>query len=265
MEMSLDQRLQIDVELSYRLREPCPLLLQIEPANTHGQKVLKSNLNFRQGRKMSRVAAEDEIGHRTWVFVDQMFEIGCRFDVVIIRKAPVWEALSQTPLNDLPAPVVKYLLASRYCPLQDIDELITDLGADGPVGEFIQAASNWVRYALTYRPGSSDGNTTSQDAMRNRCGVCRDYAHVMIALCRAAMIPARYVSLYSPDVAPMDFHAAVQVYLDQQWHFIDPTGMASPERSAIIGVGRDANDVAFLTSFAEAEFIHQLVGVEVHP
>lgn len=263
MDMSQQPSLQIGVEMSYRLREPCPLLLQIDPANTHGQNVLANQTDYRQGKQKSQVAAEDDIGHRTWLFVENMFEIECRFDVAVIRKPPAWADLARTPLHDLPAPAVKYLLASRYCPLQDLDKLISNLGAAGPVGAFVEAASNWVRSELSYKPGSSDGNTTAEDAMRDRCGVCRDYAHVMIALCRAAMIPTRYVSLYSPDVAPMDFHAAVQVYLDGEWHLMDPTGMAVPERSAIIGVGRDANDVSFLTSFAEADFVHQHVTVEL--
>ena len=91
--------------------------------------------------------------------------------------------------------------------------------------------------------------------------MCRDYAHVLIALARASAIPARYASVYSPDVDPMDFHAVAEVYLAGGWHIVDPTGMTTPQRTAIIGVGRDATDVAFLTSFGDMIFKFQQVQV----
>jgi len=94
-----------------------------------------------------------------------------------------------------------------------------------------------------------------------RKGVCRDFAHLMVSLVRASGIPARFVSAYAPDVVPQDFHAVAEVFLDGAWHLVDATGMATPAEIAKIGVGRDAADVAFLTSFGEAVFVHQSVQV----
>ena len=94
-------------------------------------------------------------------------------------------------------------------------------------------------------------------------GVCRDFAHVLISLARAAAIPARYVSVYSPDAVPMDFHAMVQVYLDGAWRGVDPSGLSDPKRNAVIGVGRDATDVSFLTSYGDLHFTSQSVDVRV--
>ncbi|MBX9859182.1 MAG: transglutaminase family protein, partial [Sphingomonas sp.] len=111
-------------------------------------------------------------------------------------------------------------------------------------------------------PGSSDANTTAIDSFVRREGVCRDYAHVMIALVRASGIPARMASVYALGVKPQDFHAVADVYLDGAWHLIDPTGMAVDGSMARIGVGRDAADIAFMTSFGDAMMNRLSVSVD---
>jgi transglutaminase-like putative cysteine protease len=93
--------------------------------------------------------------------------------------------------------------------------------------------------------------------------VCRDYAHVLISLARAAAIPARFVSAYAPNVKPQDFHAVAEVYLDGAWHLVDPTGMARADEIVRIGVGLDAAEVSFLSSFGPMTLFSQTVGVTV--
>src|SRR5690606_20831739 len=104
-----------------------------------------------------------------------------------------------------------------------------------------------------------------------RRGICRDYAHVLIALARASAIPARYVGAYAPGVDPPDFHALAEVFLADPtiegggaWYLVDPTGMADPAHTVKIGVGRDAADVSFMTVFGEAEFGDKAVSVVRH-
>ena len=92
--------------------------------------------------------------------------------------------------------------------------------------------------------------------------MCRDYAHVMITLVRAAGIPARMASVYALGVKPQDFHAVAEVYLGDTWHLVDPTGMAVAGSMARIGVGRDAADIAFMTSFGDAAMNHLSVAVQ---
>jgi transglutaminase-like putative cysteine protease len=89
----------------------------------------------------------------------------------------------------------------------------------------------------------------------------RDFAHVLITMARASTIPARFVSVYAPDVDPPDFHAVAEVYLDEAWHLVDPTGMAGPDTIARIGVGADAADVAFMSSFGMMTLREQTVSV----
>jgi transglutaminase-like putative cysteine protease len=120
---------------------------------------------------------------------------------------------------------------------------------------------DWIARNFTYAPGSSQASTDAMQSYIERRGVCRDYAHVMVTLARASSIPARFVSGYAPDVAPQDFHALAEVFLDGAWHLVDATGMSEPGEVAKIGVGRDAADVAFLTSFGPAVLVAQAVEV----
>jgi transglutaminase-like putative cysteine protease len=121
---------------------------------------------------------------------------------------------------------------------------------------------DWIASHLSYAPGASHSETTALDTYHDRAGICRDYAHLVVALARAADIPARVASVYAPSVTPPDFHAVAEVYLGGAWHLIDATGMAEASTMAIIGIGRDIGDVAFLTAFGPLVMHSQSVSVE---
>jgi transglutaminase-like putative cysteine protease len=124
------------------------------------------------------------------------------------------------------------------------------------------AIRDWIAGHLSYVPGSSHAGTTAIDTFHGGEGICRDYAHLMITLARAADIPARIASVYAPGVTPPDFHAVAEVYLGGAWHLVDATGMATAGDMAIIGVGRDIGDVAFLTAFGPLVMNGQSVAVK---
>src|SRR3546814_20374437 len=105
---------------------------------------------------------------------------------------------------------------------------------------------DWIENRFTYVSGAGNSETGALDSFVERRGVCRDYTHVMIALARAAHIPARMASVYALRVAPQDFHAVAEVSLDGDWHMVDATGMPSPAETARICTGRDAPDIASL-------------------
>ena len=130
------------------------------------------------------------------------------------------------------------------------------------------AIHDWIAGNFTYEPGSSTATTTGLDSFIERRGICRDYAHVLVMLARASGIPARFVSCFAPDVTPQDFHAVAEVFLSDPstpgggaWFLVDATGMAKPGEIVKIGVGRDAADVSFMTSFGATEFIEKSVTV----
>jgi transglutaminase-like putative cysteine protease len=161
----------------------------------------------------------------------------------------------------LPAETVSYLLPSRYCESDRFEGFLEQEFAGLEGGALAVALGDWVRAHLSYEAGTSSGVTTALMTFADRRGVCRDYAHLLVALARAGGIPARCVSAYAPGVDPPDFHAVAELWLDGAWRLIDATGMAAPGELARVAVGRDATDIAFMTVFGRATMNAQRVSV----
>jgi transglutaminase-like putative cysteine protease len=255
--------LNIDAYLHYNLTSPTGLILQIEAAATPEQTVLSASIAFSEIENFARVAAEANIGER--LLMNAHGHFSCRYiaSVEITRIAKDISGLSATPPYLLPGDIIRYLMPSRYCPSdQFLDFIAAEFGhLEG--GARIAAISDWINKRFAYVSGSSTGQTTALETFVQRKGVCRDFAHLMITLARASSIPARFASAFAPRVLPQDFHAVAEVYLDGAWHLVDPTAMADPHEMAIIGVGMDAAEVAFMTSYGYAGLYEQNVIVIV--
>ncbi|MBT3346698.1 MAG: transglutaminase family protein [Gemmatimonadetes bacterium] len=163
--------------------------------------------------------------------------------------------LSEIPSAEWPVHVLEYLYPSRYCESDlCLDLAYREFGAmDRGYGRVL-AICRWIHERLAYESGSSGSTTSAWQTLNAGRGVCRDFAHVGIALCRALNIPARFVSAYAPGLTPPDFHACFEVYLSHRWWLFDPTFMV-PRRGIIrIGTGRDAADVSFATILGWVKF-----------
>jgi len=121
--------------------------------------------------------------------------------------------------------------------------------APGPAQ--VAAICNWVYGNLRYLPGTSDSSTSALETARDRTGVCRDFAHLAITLCRALGIPARYVTGYAWGLVMPDFHACMEAFLAGHWHLFDPSRKVATDRMIRIGTGRDAADASFATIFGD--------------
>ena len=253
--------LNIDVHLTYQLDQPTDLLLQIEVADLADQKVQSAHLETSEVAHFARVAATDGMGERIWLRADGTFRCDYSARVRVERPRAELAGLEAVPPHRLPGDTVQYLMPSRYCPSDEFQNFVAaEFGALAG-GDRIAAMRDWISGSFSYVPGSSNAQTTALETFVQRQGVCRDYAHVLIALARASTIPARFASVYAPGVAPPDFHAVAEVYLDGTWHLVDATGMAEADTIARIGVGPDASAVAFLSAFGQVGFVAQSVSV----
>ncbi|HEX2813072.1 MAG TPA: transglutaminase family protein [Sphingopyxis sp.] len=259
-------KLEISASLNYRLSEPVDLMLQIEAANGGGQHVESASLDLGAPEVVARVPGGvpggDGICEPIWLRASGSLRAVYRASVAIERPTVDLCALSEAPLHRLPAAAVPYLNESRYCPSNKFHAFVERRFGELAAGAKIAAMRDWIESRFTYVAGTSDAETGALDSFVERRGVCRDYAHVMIALARSAHIPARMASVYAPGVQPMDFHAVAEVYLGGDWHMVDATGMSRPTECARICVGRDAADIAFLTAYREIEVVEQVVRVE---
>lgn len=253
--------LNIDVHLAYQLSQPTDLLLQIEAADLDDQTLLDSQIDFFDVPDFTRVPADEALGNRIWLKADGLFRCTYSARVQIARSAPDVRTLEVVPLHLLPGDTVRYLMPSRYCPSDEFQTFVAAEFGHLRGGAQIAAIRDWIYGAFSYVPGVSNAQTTALDSFVQRQGICRDFAHVLVTLARAATIPARFASVYAPGVTPPDFHAVAEVYLDGGWHLVDATGMSPADTIARIGVGADAASVAFLNIFGQADFVAQSVSV----
>ncbi|MFC0198991.1 transglutaminase-like domain-containing protein [Paracoccus rhizosphaerae] len=254
-------RMKIDVALDYRLASPGAAILVVEAAGVEGQVLSDTRIDVQEPSHFARVAAEEGIGERIVMRLGDRMTCTYSAVVQVTRTRPDLAELDAVQVEHMPGDALRYLLPSRYCEADRFTNLATSRFGGLSGGAKVAAMRDWVEAHLDYVAGVSDGNTTAADTYIEGRGVCRDYAHLLIALCRAAQIPARIASVYAPAVEPQDFHAVVQVFLSGDWHLVDPTGMAQADEMALVAVGRDATDVAFLTTIPAAELLTQTVAV----
>ena len=150
------------------------------------------------------------------------FEYTATIETVANAAVPL-EAPEHPPQH-LPVEVMVYTLPSRYCQSDQLTRMTQgEFGRVKPGGGRVRAIADWVRGHVEYRYGTTDALTSAFDTATERVGVCRDFAHLVIAFCRALGIPARYVSGYALGLEPPDFHGYVQVFLGGAWHNVDAT------------------------------------------
>ncbi|MGI3164588.1 transglutaminase-like domain-containing protein [Pseudooceanicola sp. 200-1SW] len=256
-------RFQIDLDLHYQFDQANTVFLAVEAAYCPGQYVESEEMQIDRA-ELSRIAGDDGLGQRIWAQVpagEMMLRYRATLDVT--RPNLALEGMAAAPLHQIPGPVAPYLRPSRYCQSDKFGAFVGNQWGHLAGGTKVAAIRQWIQDELSYVPGSSDSDTHVLETFASRQGVCRDYAHMMCTMVRAAGIPARMVAVYSPFVTPQDFHAVAEVWLDGAWHLVDATGMCLPADMAVIAVGRDAYDVAFMDSQAPARMLGQSVQVSL--
>lgn len=191
--------------------------------------------------------------------------------LVEVDDAPDAEATGAEEIGapDLPDEALVYTLPSRYCPSDALGDTGWALfGSVAPGWGRVQAICDWVHDEVTFGYGSSDPLTTAVDVYESRAGVCRDFAHLAVTFCRVFNIPARYAFGYLPDIGvpppddPMDFCAWMEVYLGGRWWTFDPRNNQRRVGRVLIGRGRDALDVAMVTTYGAVELASMEVRAE---
>lgn len=254
-------RVSIDVEMHYSFTEPNTVALVLEAARTEGQTILSDSLDLGDAT-INRIEGDCGVGERIWAQIPgEEMRLRYRALVEITRGAPSLDGRAALPLHLLPAEAAPFIRPSRYCQSDKFVAFVEKRFGHLSGGRKVAAIRDWIEAELSYVPGSSDSDTNVLETFAGRQGVCRDYVHLFCAMVRAAQIPARAGSAYGPDVTPQDFHAVAQVWLEDGWHLVDATGMCRADSLALIAVGRDAYDIAFMESQAPATLLSQSVSV----
>jgi transglutaminase-like putative cysteine protease len=249
-------RIQVGCEFQHRSSAPAPTIWQVRPRDDGPHQVLAAT--WKSTPALPTTSYRDAYGNLcdrltlpegpSTVRYNALVEVPGDFD-------PADKGAPHVPVDALPEEALVFLLPSRFC-LSDVLEDVACQMFDStePGWPRVQAVCDWVHDNLRYAQGSSTSQTSALDVYETRTGVCRDFVHLAITFCRALGIPSRYVSGYLPEIgveppeAPMDFCAWFEAYLGDRWWTFDPHNNWPRTGRVVIGRGRDALDVAMVTS-----------------
>lgn len=262
-------RMKFSIELQYEISDRASdFILNVHAAQTHCQSVVVEQLFLSQ--PIAPVIYTDATyGSRYMRLKAEPGPLTVRYEatVDITHHTESPSRLEETAIAQLPLDVLPYIYPSRYCQSDRLQRFATREFGHLRQGYWrVQAIVDWIRQRTQFLSGSSDGSTSAVDTIIEQVGVCRDFAHLMIALCRALNIPARFVTGIDygadPAMGPTDFHAYVETFLGDRWYLFDTTGVSPPMGLVRIGTGRDAADVSFATIFGAVKSSAPVIAIE---
>lgn len=243
-------RLRAGCELTLVATSPQPLIAMLRPRSGLGQWVVEEKYEFEPF--VGATEYVDCFGNLCQRLVAPVGDLRLQTQVTVevADDIAVKPAAPMTAVQDLPDYVLQFLLQSRYCPSDTLESFARDVVGKKTHGyDQVEAIRSWVRKNIEYKYGVSNGSTGAADTLRDKAGVCRDFSHIGLTLCRALRIPARMVVGYLHELDPMDLHAWFEAFIDGRWYTFDAT-QAEPRGGRIaIAYGRDAADVALITEF----------------
>jgi transglutaminase-like putative cysteine protease len=248
---SIAMKLKASCALTLNAPSDCPLVAMLRPRSGLAQRMLSSGYTLQPWvRTTHYVDVYGNLCQRLVVPQGSMrvvFEVTMEVeaDIDVSPDAPL------TPMQQVPDEVLLYLLQSRYCPSDKMQEKARDIvGNAAPGYAQVEEIRSWIQHNLVYQYGVSTATTDALDTLGHGAGVCRDFAHVGIALCRSLRIPARIVVGYLYLLDPMDLHAWFEAFVGGRWYTFDATQPAPRGGRIVMAYGRDAADVAFISDYA---------------
>jgi transglutaminase-like putative cysteine protease len=252
--MYLMSLIEVSSELAYQVNTPSDFLFNVAAAQTSHQSVRNESVSVTPEIPYEVCQIGGEHNRVLRLRVDQgTFTLAYHAVVNLTPELDNSPAIEEASYAELPSEILPYLNPSRYCESDRLARFAQqEFGHLEPGFSRVTAVCNWIHQFLDYVAGTTDARTSACDVLIQRTGVCRDYAHLAISLCRALCIPARYVSGYAVGLEPPDFHGFFEAYLGEHWYLFDATRMAPTHGLVRIGTGRDASDASFATIIGAA-------------
>jgi transglutaminase-like putative cysteine protease len=251
-------KFEISTKLTYEARSSSTLILNIQPFQSSGQFVTTESFTV-----------NPELTFNDWIFpagerrikvitIPKPGKIEINYQAAVDRNIQVIDAaqLIDVPIDRLPVSVLPYLNPSRYCQSDKLYKFaLHNFGRYEQAYEKVQAVCEWIYKNVEYAGGYTTPQTSAFDTITDQFGVCRDFAHLGVALCRALTIPARYLTCYAYRLRPPDFHACFEVYLGGYWIVADASNLVPLNGIVKIATGLDAAETAFASIFGNLLFM----------
>ena len=251
----MNKKFNCGCKLEYNIVSDSTFIFNIAVADTENQKIISESLELTPQLTYEK-SVEAIVNNRYFKINVPPGQLKLSYqaevEVNYVDQDP--SQITETLPCDLPVEMFKYIYPSRYCESDRLLRLAeSEFGDLQPGYSRITAICNWIYDHVDYVSGSTDAQTSAFNTVTERNGVCRDFAHLGIALCRALNIPARFASGYAYNLVPPDFHAYFEAYLGGSWYIFDATRLVPLEGLIRIGTGRDAADISFATIFGSVE------------
>jgi transglutaminase-like putative cysteine protease len=255
----------VSCHLEYTVSFPSTLILSVHAQRNAAQTIVNEHFSVTPKVNFSEFASEAgnrflriETGRRKQLTVDYKAAVECDFRVLTAST------LEATPVAELTSSQIGFLFPSRYCQSDRLSKLAWDLfGKIESPHEKVVAITDWIYSNVDYLRGSTSSETSAYDTVTQRAGICRDFAHLAIALCRALNIPARYFTGYAYQLEPPDFHACVECFIGGTWMVFDATRLAHLNGLVRVGIGRDAADAAVASIFGSVQLTSMQVDCQL--
>ena len=239
-------------ELQFDVKSDTPLMLMLRPRSGAGQWIIGETYEMEPEVPVAEFT--DLYGNLCQRLIAPVGNFRIRTQAMVQTDDTIATEPGSplTLVQDLPDDVLHFLLPSRYCPsdyLIMINEAARIVSNIEPGYDQAEAIRSWINTNIRYQYGTSDSTTSAADTLYNKVGVCRDFTHLGISLCRSLSIPARMVVGYLHELKPMDLHAWFEAYINGIWYTFDATQTEPKGNRITVAYGRDAADVAFLTHF----------------
>ena len=246
-------RLYTSCDLAFEIPASTPFVLMLRPRSGMQQWVTKEE--YRLVPSVPVFEFTDNYGNlcQRLVAPQGIFTVYTSAEVMTADHVDQAPGAPFIEVQNLPDAELSYLLPSRYCESDRFGQMATKITASHQVGyDQVAAIADWLRTNIRFAPGSSNIPVSAVEVNGKHSGVCRDFAHLGIALCRSLSIPARLVVGYLYQLDPMDLHAWFEAYVGGRWYTFDATQAELKGGYVVLGYGRDASDVAVYNQFGPA-------------
>ena len=253
-------RFDLSITLDYNVMTPSDFVFIIQPTTTPYQRVTWERLVTEPQLNVEEDVHGSPANRHLRVHAEPgPFLLRYEAIVDVVHHFALPADLRELPIAELPAAVLQYIYPSRYCQSDRLmDVARSEFGSMAPGYARVEAIRHWVQTRTRFQIGSSHPGTSALETYQCAAGVCRDFAHLMISICRALNIPARLATAIDygadPSMGPTDFHCYVEAYLGDRWYLFDPSGISPRMGLLRIGTGRDASEVAFATIFGTVQW-----------
>jgi len=245
-------KFKINCEMEYQVLYPSTMIFNIHAHQTLSQVVLEESLSISQNLLPEEFSSRNSTSRFMRLQINEPLTFTIAYKAIVMTHYQLFDQkkLASTDITNLDGDIIPFLFPSRYCQSDKLQRLAyNEFGNIENAFTKVQAIADWIYQNIEYQSGSTNSLTSAFDTITERVGVCRDFAHLGIALCRALSIPARYFTGYAFKLYPPDFHACFEAYIGGQWIVFDPTRMSPLNGLVKIADGRDAAEAAVVSVF----------------